>query len=79
MLVKNIILVLAVALVLGFSLGFAVEPAYAQGAAADRSLAAKESGSLGNKEWDKDKLPGKQEVGMALGSIALLFAAFKWL
>ena len=80
MTIQNILLVLAVALVLGFALGFAAEPAFAQGnAGADKDLASRESGQLATKEFDQDKLPGKLEIGVALGSIVVLIAVFKWL
>lgn len=80
MLIKDLLIIAAVAVVLCFALGLAVEPAMAQGnPGADRSLAERESGQLATKEWDQSKMPGKLEMGLALGSIAVLIAVFKWL
>lgn len=47
----------------------------------DKTIAAKKgvSDSLGSKEFDKDKLPGTLEIGLALGSIVAVVAAIKWL
>jgi len=54
------------------------ETAYAAGgASADKNIA--EQTGLGNKEWDKDKLPGKLEIGMGVGSIFVMIAVVKWL
>lgn len=48
---------------------------------ADKSIATKKGveGSLGQKEIDEDKLPGKLEIGIALGSVAGMIAAIKYL
>jgi len=47
----------------------------------DKSIATKKGveGSLGQKEIDADKLPGKLEIGIALGSVAAMIAAIKYL
>lgn len=47
----------------------------------DKKIASKKGveGSLGQKEIDADKLPGKLEVGIAFGSFAAMIAAFKYL
>ncbi len=83
-----------VALGLCFVATFAVDSAFAQAPAApaakpapgkvgggDKSIAAKKGvgESLGNKEFDEEQLPGTLEIGLALGSIAGVIAAIKWL
>lgn len=47
----------------------------------DKNLASKKgvAGSLGNKEIDGNQLPGKFEIGLALGSVAAMIAAIKYL
>jgi hypothetical protein len=81
----------AVALGLSLVATFAVDTALAQAPAAkpdagkvgggDKTIAAKKGvgESLGNKEFDQEKLPGTLEIGLALGSIAGVVAAIKWL
>lgn len=48
---------------------------------ADKGVATKKgvAGSLGSKEIDAEKLPGKLEMGIAFGSVAGMIAAFKYL
>jgi hypothetical protein len=46
---------------------------------ADKSLAAKDGMELGTKEFDQDKLPGKLEMGLAVGSFFVMIAVVKWL
>lgn len=79
MLAKRIIIVLALCVVGCFALGALTEEAYAQSVKGDKSLASKESGTLGTKEFDQEKLPGKLEMGLAAGSIVVMIAAFKYL
>ena len=55
-------------------LGLCVEKAHAQG----QGIAAKKDGELGNKEFDKDKLPNKLEVGLGIGSIFVMIAVLKY-
>lgn len=55
-------------------LGLCVEDVHAQG----KSIAEKKDGELGNKEWDKDKLPGKLEVSLGIGSIFVMIAVVKY-
>jgi len=47
----------------------------------DKSSASKQgvAESLGNKEIDANKLPGKLEIGIAFGSVAGAIAAIKYL
>ena len=47
--------------------------------AQSKSIASKKDGELGNKEFDKDKLPNKIEVGLGLGSIVVMIAVVKYL
>jgi len=71
---------LGIALAAAFSAGdVAAQKASVGGK--DKEIATKKgvSESLGNKEFDEDKLPGTLEVGLALGSIAAVVAAMKWL
>ncbi len=60
-----------------------VDQASAQDAAVsgDKEIATREgvSESLGNKEWDKDQLPGKGKIGFAFGSIIAMIAVIKYL
>lgn len=44
---------------------------------ADQKIATQEG--LGNKEFDKSKLPGKLEFGIAIGSVVAAIAAMKYL
>ena len=48
---------------------------------ADKSMASKKGvkDSLGTKEIDSDKLPGKFEMGLAFGSVAAMIAVIKYL
>ena len=55
-------------------LGLCVGDVHAQG----KSMAEKKDGELGNKEWDKDKLPGKLEVSLGVGSIFVMIAVVKY-
>lgn len=59
----------------------AVGDAHAQKAGgSDKEMATKKGmDALATKEFDKDKLPGTLEVGLALGSIGAMIAAIKWL
>jgi hypothetical protein len=60
---------------------FAVGDAHAQKAGgSDKEMATKKGmDALATKEFDKNKLPGTLEVGLALGSIGAVIAAMKWL
>ena len=44
-----------------------------------KNIAAKKDGTLGNKKFEEDKLPGKLEVGLGLGSIVVMIAVVKYL
>ncbi len=44
---------------------------------ADQKLANQDG--LATKEFDKDKLPGKLEIGFTIGSVIAVIAAFKYL
>ncbi len=43
----------------------------------DKNIA--EQTGLGSKEIDKDRLPGKLEIGLAVGSLVLMIGVVKWL
>jgi hypothetical protein len=43
----------------------------------DQKLANQDG--LATKEFDKDKLPGKLEIGFTIGSVVAVIAAFKYL
>lgn len=45
----------------------------------DKSLAAKDGTQLGQKKFEKDRLPGKLEMGLAVGSFIAMIAVVKWL
>jgi hypothetical protein len=51
------------------------------GKGSDKNMASKKgvADSLGNKEFDGNKLPGKMEVGIAIGSVVGAIAAIKYL
>jgi hypothetical protein len=51
------------------------DTAHAQG----KDLANKKTGELGKKEFEKDKLPGKLEIGLGIGSIFVMIAVVKYL
>ena len=53
---------------------FLTEDAYAQ--SADQKLATQEG--LGSKEWDEDQLPGKFEIGLAIGSVIAMIGVIKY-
>ena len=65
--------VLCLALCLG--LVMCVDDVHAQ----SKNIATKKDGELGNKEFDQDKLPGKLEVGLGLGSVVVMIAVVKYL
>ena len=50
------------------------EDAYAQ--SADQKLAAQEG--LGDKEIDESQLPGKFEIGLAIGSVVAMIGVIKF-
>jgi len=80
---------LALAFVMSLGVLAVSETAYAQSSKAsaktsskaDKNSATKKgvAGSLGSKEIEQNKLPGKLEIGIALGSVAGAVAAIKWL
>jgi len=44
-----------------------------------QGIAAKKDGELGTKEFDKDRLPNKIEVGLGIGSFFVMIAVVKYL
>jgi len=64
-----------IAIVLCLGLALVCDDAAAQ--SGDQKIAQQKG--LGTKEIDKDRLPGKMEVGLAVGSAVLAFGVFKWL
>ncbi len=89
MLFKKSILAVAACVLVVASLAFFPGHAFAAGniakaagaaggdMSADQKLANKEG--LPTKEFDKDKLPGKYEIGFTIGSVVAVIAAFKYL
>lgn len=63
---------LCLVLCLGICLG--ADDVHAQG----RSIAEQEPGTLGTKEFDEDKLPGKLEMSLGIGSIFVMIAVLKY-
>jgi hypothetical protein len=66
-------------LILAMSVVFMTEDVYAKddsATSADKDLATKEG--LGNKDWDETQLPGKFEIGLAIGSIVALIGVMKF-
>lgn len=47
----------------------------------EKEIASREgvAGSLGKKEWDKNKLPSKLKLAFGFGSLFAGIAVFKWL
>lgn len=76
---STILRLMAVGLVLLLTMGFLATEANAQ--KADQEIATKQgvSESLATKDFDDDKLPGKLEIGIALGSIVAVIAVTKYL
>jgi hypothetical protein len=85
MMIKKMVLATAACLLLVGSLAFFTENALAADAAkpadkassADHKIATQDG--LATKEFDKDKLPGKMEIGLTIGSIVAVIAAVKYL
>lgn len=85
MMFKKTVLAIAACLLLVASLAFFTGQVQAAPAAkgadaatsADHKLATQEG--LATKEFDKDKLPGKMEIGFTIGSVVAVIAAFKYL
>ncbi len=83
-----IILACVMGLLLGLALAATPGKAFAQkkpsagkdNVSAEKDIASKQgvSESLGKKEWDKDKLPGKWKIGFGFGSLALAVFVMKW-
>lgn len=71
MLLAGFLLVLMCA----FSIGLFAEKAAAQ--SGDQKIAMQDG--LGTKEFDQSKMPGKLEMGLAIGSVVAAFAAMKYL
>lgn len=73
-------LLIAAVLCIGLSVAFClvVDQAHAAGSG-DKNLASKTGTELGNKEFDKDKLPGKGKMAMGFGSIFVMIAVMKYL
>jgi len=73
----------AVALLLCLTMGFLLTDAHAADSAggSDKEIATKKgvSESLGTKEFDDDKMPGKLEYAIAVGSTVALIAVIKYL
>jgi hypothetical protein len=69
-------LAIAGLLCLGSCLGVGLcpEKVHAQG----NDMAMKKDGELGNKEFDKDKLPNKLEISLGVGSIFVMIAVLKY-
>ena len=61
-----------ICLALCLGLCMSVDDVHAQG----KGIASQEG--LGNKEFDKDKLPGKLEISLGVGSIFVMIAVVKY-
>ena len=89
MVFKKTVLALAASLLLVASLTVFTGQAFAAGGvekaagaaggdlSGDQKLANQDG--LATKEFDKDKLPGKLEIGFTIGSVVAVIAAFKYL
>lgn len=76
-----VILLIALILNIVFSTPAEAQKGGKDALGADKSLATKQgvSGSLGSKQFDKNKLPGKWKIGFAIGSVITAIAVVKWL
>lgn len=72
---KYLVLFGVLCLVLCLGLVLCADTAHAQG----KSIANKKDGELGNKEFEKDKLPTKLEAGLGVGSIFVMIFVVKYL
>ncbi|MFP4502379.1 MAG: hypothetical protein ACLFTT_15365 [Candidatus Hydrogenedentota bacterium] len=73
-------LLIACALCLLLALAFGVLTGEASAQSADQDISSPEGmDALATKEFDEDKLPGKLEIGLAIGSIFVMIAVVKWL
>lgn len=70
---------LCCALLLALCLGLLLFTGDAHAQKGDRDLAARDGMALGTKEFDKSKMPGKLEMGLAVGSLFVMIAVVKWL
>lgn len=79
---KTVLVVCALCIVTALALAFLSERAYAADRGdltGDKDLATKRGlDALETKEFEKDKLPGKLEIGLAVGSIFAMIAVVKW-
>ena len=65
---------------LGAALLLAMFPDKAAAQSFDQEMAGKKGmDSLGSKEFDQNKLPGKMKIGFAAGSFIAMIAAIKFL
>ncbi len=80
---KSVLRIVTLCLVLGLCMLWCAEAAHAgdKATGADKGIASKEgvSESLGNKEFDKDQLPGPKKIGFAFGSVIAMIAVIKFL
>lgn len=75
---KMLLMVGVFCLALCLALVLVTDDAHAsRGAGADKSIA--EQTGLGTKEIDKDRLPNKWEMGLAIGSFLGMIAVVRWL
>ena len=77
---KKTILAVAACLLLVASLAIFTGGALAAdkgGASADQKVATQQG--LPTKEFDTNKMPGKMEIGLTIGSVVAVIAAFKYL
>lgn len=72
---KHLAIVALLCLVLCIGLCLCVGDVHAQG----NDIASKGPMELGHKEFDKDKLPGKLEISLGIGSIFVMIAVVKYL
>ena len=81
--VKTVLAIGALCLITALALAFLDTPVYAAAGdgelSGDKDLATKKGlDALETKEFDKNKLPGKLEIGLAVGSIFAMVAVVKW-
>jgi hypothetical protein len=80
---KQVFLVFMVLAALAVGLALTPQTVWAAAGAAGgaglKDLAGKEGVTLGQKKWDQDKLPGKYQIGFAVGSFVAMVIVIKYL
>lgn len=78
---KTVLALVLICLAFGLVFGLGTDEAHASTARQDREIATREGvgDSLATKTFDGDKLPGRLEIGIAIGSTIVMVAVWKYL